>query len=653
MSRKVWLFRSCLFIALAGSAFTLAVPASAADFPPITAEERGLTSVPWQPDAPAVVLFKKAELRLMKYPQEVSSSLEVHMRLKILSEEGKRYGEVAVAHTGFVRLKEFAGRTTLPDGREVPLTEEAIFREERSRTRKRYVTKAAFPALEVGSIIDYRYKMRWDSFSYLEPWYFQDMIPTVLSEITYIKPKNMALDPRSWTTGGGEMQMETRNTPKGVELRVWMENLGAIPDEPHSFPFEDLSSRFMMVPKEVAVSGTRLAVFDSWKSTCEWYDEGDDGYRRFRKEGRKAKKKAIELAAKGEDLRQRIGAIHTFVRDEIATRPASGIWVGGEGRGADDVLVAGKGYGIDKALLLQTMLEGIKIKSLLVWAADRRNGRIDTSVANPWWFERALVQVEIDGAPVYLDPSDRRLGFGHLSPYYEGTPAVLHAKKPEVITLPVTPHEQSTRTAEIDLKLDEEGRLTGAGSMRLTGHHAWRYLRWKDDAEATREAWQASLSDDFKGYDVGGIEVVEAVDARRIEVTWTLEQRPENVLGDEASLVPSLPLGPVDQLFTLPSNHRLTPVQMAFGDRDEVQLTVSWPDTWEDDILPLPADYQGPAGSLSVNVDLDQASRQLTYTRRLDIVQAEFTGRQHYVAIRELYGEAEGHDAQSLVLVRR
>lgn len=39
---------------------------------------------------------------------------------------------------------------------------------------------------------------------------------------------------------------------------------------------------------------------------------------------------------------------------------------------------------------------------------------------------------EIDGQRVFLDPSDRALGFGQLQASYEGTPAVLYDRKKPV-----------------------------------------------------------------------------------------------------------------------------------------------------------------------------------------------------------------------------
>ncbi len=625
----------------------LAFPASAFKFDPVTAEERALSQVPFQPEAPAVVLFSKAELRFMKFPQEVSSYLKVRVRLKILSEEGKEYGEIAIPHSSLLRLTDFDGRTVLPDGREVPVGEDAVFRERSSRARKDFVTKAAFPAVEVGAILDYAYTLRWDSIRYLAPWYFNHDVPSLLSEITYLKPGNMSLQVWSRNPSRREFQFEERKHPLGVSLRVWMEDLPSVPDEPHTFPFADLASQLMLVPKEVQVSGTRIRLLDSWRTVCDDFETYR--YAAPRRKGRQAKKQAAALAAGHGSQREKIAAIYTFVRDQIRTE--RGGWVlPSADSSADKVLSEKQGTYADKALLLQAMLEGIKVKTRLVWAADRRGGRIDVGVANPWWFEKVLVV--LDDGETFLDPSDRSLGFGQLSPYLEGTPALIHQKKPEIVTLPESAFDQNLRRARLELRLDAEGRISGGGALEMGGHHAWRVLRWKDDAEATAEAWQEWLTDSFEGFEVSGVEVTEAIEDRRVRVGFSVAQRDEEVLGDEASLAPSLPLGPIDQPFALGLEHRRTPVQFSFADRDQVELHLSWPAGWQVAALPEAVAFRSQAGELVAGVEIDEAGRSLTYQRRFDVTSRDLASRELYAEVRGLYGAVESHDAQGLVLVR-
>src|SRR5689334_22366846 len=117
----------------------LALPAAADTFPPISEQERSLSSFPGEPNAPAVFLFRKSEFLMMGYGvggnEQKSSRLLVQERVKILTEKGKELGEVAVAHSNSSRLSGFKGRTVLPDGRIIPLGDDARFQRKVSRRR--------------------------------------------------------------------------------------------------------------------------------------------------------------------------------------------------------------------------------------------------------------------------------------------------------------------------------------------------------------------------------------------------------------------------------------------------------------------------------------------------------------------------------------
>ena len=629
--------------------FLTAAAVSAVDFPPITDAERALTELPGQPGAPAVVLFEKADVKLMDYPKEASSFLKVQVRVKILTEEGKSFGEAEIDHSSYLRLKKVEGRTVLPDGREIPLPEDAIFEERRSRSLKRFVTKLVFPAVEVGAILDYYYEIRWDDLFFLDPWYFHNRVPTLLSEITYIKPNNMALVPWSIQSGTQRMQSSSEKSPLGAVIRIWVEDLPAVPEEDYGFPFADLSSRFMMIPKEVSASGTRIALMDSWNSTCKLYA---DSYKDFQRQVRDGQKKAVELTQGLADRPAKIAAVHAFVRDEIQTVTSSGVGVSSEER-ADKVFKARQGTRAEKALLLQSMLEGIKVDSDIVWVADRTDGRIDLKVANPYWFDSILVRVDGAANPIYLDPNDRRSGYNQVPPHYEGTGAlVFDKKKPEEITLPTSTYGDNLSRGEVDLVVDEEGRVNGAGKLVLIGHEAWFFMRWKDTPEETAKAWQERLESKFRGFDVSEVKVSEDLVANQLDLSWTLLQRQDEVLGDEVTVPLSAPVGPLTQLFSLPPEIRKTPVQLLFAFTEDLTTTVHWPQGWAVDLLPESSDHSGPVGAIKWQVEMDEEGRQASFHRHFERTQSEFIGSDTYTALRQLYAEGAEKDALGLVLIR-
>jgi transglutaminase-like putative cysteine protease len=637
-----------LALALAGSA-------AAEDFPPITGEERALTAVAGQPNAPAVILFSKGELHMMDPSrQELSSELVVSMRVKILTEAGKEHGNVKVVHSGGVRLQGFEGRTILPDGTVVAVPKDATFKRTTSRARRFYVTSVAFPAVQVGAILDYRYGVKWDSIFFLEPWFFQQRVPVLHSEIVYEVPPHLKV--RVWQSdpmhAGIKAESERRRV--GTRVRAWGDNLPPVPEEVYGLPFADMAAQQMMLPVGYVTSNVAENLFESWPATCKLFDEVYEKARR--KDGsapRQAREIAARVAATGPRAqRLQAAAIYAFVRDEIATQEASHVWLP-QYSTAGAVLDQRRGEPAEKAVLLQAMLAALRVDSRLVWAGDRENGAIDTKIANPAWFDHVLVAAQIDGQRVFLDPSDRALAFGHLQPGYEGTDALLFdGKHPELIVLPEAPFADNLRRARLELTLDPDGRATGTGSLTLLGQPAWRRTRWTGNAASAEAAWERWLREQFPGFDVAGVTVAESLDEPRVVVAWNLSQHPEEALGDQATFVASRPLGPVRQAFP-PTAKRQSAVVFDFGERNEVELTLHWAAGWQPDVLPRASSHQSAAGAVVASVDVDAAARSLVYRRRFDNVHRKATTAEQFHLVQALFEEAQKSDAQPLVLSRR
>lgn len=651
MSRASRILAACAFVwSLCSN-----VPANAADaFPPVTDAERSLTAVPFAPKAPAVVLSREAELRMMGYGigSQVSSSLKVHSRIKILTEEGKSHGEVAIDHGSFVRLQGLEGRTLLPDGRSLPLTAAAKFERRVSQREKRSVTSVAFPGVEVGAILDLSYELRFDTFLYLEPWYFSDRLPVLHSEVIYDVPQGISIQGGSVDPFKVNVQSSKETTLFGTKLRIWADRLPSVPEEPFALPFADLATRVLILPLAFEENGWKKPLLASWEDVShiagEVYDEA-------RAKDRGVSETARRIAgAGGSGNRAKAQALYTFVRDEIATdEDDEAIWVP-NGSTVAQTLSRKHGDSAEKALLLQALLHEVKLNGKLVWAGDRRHGAINTKVVNPIWFDRVLVAVDLDGKRTLLDPADRDLGFASLSPWYEGTPALIpDAKKPEIITLPEAPAAENGRRAALDLALDADGRLAGTGTLVLTGQHAWREIHRKGSPAETADSWKEWLTGRFKEFKIADVTVDESGDERRVRLSWSLRQRDEAVLGDESSLAASRPLGPTAQPFVQSAAVRQSPILFSFADSDEVELKLRWPDGWHVDTKPEPVRIDNSVGALVISLDADAAGKTLVYRRHLEVKHKELGTIGELDAVRSLFAAAEKSDAQTLALSRR
>lgn len=623
-----------------------------ADFPPITDAERKLNAVQGVPNAPGVILFRNGEFQMRDFSKgDPSSRLTIRGRIKVLSEEGKSLGEITIPYSGTVRLSGFEGRTVLPDGTAVPLPADAKFQRRLSKSRKLYQQAVAFPAVQVGAILDYKYDLYFDSIFLLEPWYFADELTTLHSEITYFIPKSMAV--QTWRRDPYQIgiQLESSKTVQaGLRVKAWADRLPPLPDEPFQAPFEELAAQIVMLPTRWTDDFETTVLMESWATTSglllEYYDAA------LRKEG-DADKKAKELTAGAKGQREQAEALYRFVRDRIETDDFENVILT-DGNNPGETLKKGRGDSVDKSLLLIALLKELKIKARPVWAAERQRGLIDPGLANPAWFHETLVAAEIDGARVYLDPTDRALGFGQLPAFYEGTIALLpDRKKPEPIVLPESPWEQSRRKATVKLEVDDQGVAKGTGTFLLSGHHATAKIHWQESAEKTVDAWKEWLQDRQKDFAISDVTVAESPEARTVEVKWTMRQREEEALGDELTLAASRPLGPVAQPFTLASAKRRSPILFDFPDRDEVELELRWPAGWKVEAVPKAATFEGGGVAFRTEIDVQAEARTLSYKRRMEIQKKQFASREEVEAVRSLFEAAAKSDVEALVLARK
>ena len=643
--------------ALCLAAFTLFSSAAGAAFPPVSPEEKALTQVAGAPNARAVVLFRKAELQMMDpASSDISSRLTVRERVKILTEQGKDRGEIQLFHSSFVRLYSLTARTVLPDGRVVDLPKDAKFERKLSKSRKYYVTSLAFPNVEVGAILDAEYELRFDNIFYLEPFYFSSDVPVRSAEIRYLIPGSLGV--QTWMRDPFQVGVKSE---KGRDIglrtfRAWAENLPPVPDEPYALPFQDLATQIMLVPTVFDEGTVHQRLMESWAATSDLMRES---WEKARRRGGDAGKKAQALAQKaGAGRRDQAAAVYAFVRDEISfDDDGTGIFLTGTEPSSDAVLRAGHGTPAEKALLLETMLDAIKLDARPVWAAPRSNGLIDAQVANPAWFDRVLVAVELgpkDGGRVYLDPTDRRLGFGRLDADYEGTAALLpDPKKPEGVVLAQSPAEQNLEKATVTLAVGEGGRLSGTGRLEISGLSATDKLRWRETPEKTTEAWRDWLVERFEGFDFADVSAQESVEARTVEVSWTMIQKEEEALGDEVTLAASRPLGPQTEPFSASSAQRRSPILFDFPFAEQVDFEIAWPEGWHVESAPRTAKSEGAAGAFALAIQVDDTARKATVRRSFSVRQRQLSTREECDLARDLFAAAAKSDAQALVLVRR
>src|SRR5271170_7492603 len=164
--------RRSLCLSLFSSLLLIASPNVHAQWTVPTPEELSMTSQPEVPGAAAVYLFRE---EIDEDQVHMSSS---YVRLKVLNERGKEFADVelpyATGENGY-SVDDIQGRTIHPDGTIIPFTGKPYQKLVEKTQGAKFMAKVfTLPDVEIGSIIEYRFKRHYDGNTYFTPqWYIQ------------------------------------------------------------------------------------------------------------------------------------------------------------------------------------------------------------------------------------------------------------------------------------------------------------------------------------------------------------------------------------------------------------------------------------------------------------------------------------------------
>ena len=183
MSKLKTAIAAAVFVSSVASHAFAGAPRSDA-FRTATPEERAMTSTPLAAGAAAVVLD------WTQRQDDVDSTSSEYVRIKILTEEGKKYGDVEITYVPlFTDLRHIEARTTKPDGTVVPFNGKIYEKLIVKRGGIRVIAKTfSLPDVTPGSIIEYRYDLGFRGETLRNTNFIVQRELPVLHETLYLRP---------------------------------------------------------------------------------------------------------------------------------------------------------------------------------------------------------------------------------------------------------------------------------------------------------------------------------------------------------------------------------------------------------------------------------------------------------------------------------
>lgn len=641
----------CLVVSL------LAIPreSAAIKWADVSPELLALNDNPYEPGAGALIVFNDANIQLF-YGDYVWIEMEVYRRIKVFTDDGKRYASVALNYASDEKISNVKARVTLPNGDTIELRENQIIDEARVSGAGRYASmvygrqkKFTIPGVVPGSIVEYQYLIKSERTGHLRSWYFQGSDYTLSSTLKATVPKeiqysgafiNVREEPKSsvekWVDGRGTTYTWRLDNLPGVKEEIFGPRLEAM----------RAGMNFVLTRAYSRRMGTMRHILDSWDQVTGAYA---DYYRSSMGKRGDIARVVNELTTSIADPTEKIAIIFDYVQRNIQYFDTRHVLTKGQYSGA--ILAGKQAENVGMNVLLCTMLDEANIKTSFAMLAPLGGPPLNQAISTPVQFERLITHVPMgDGTDIWLDPTVRGTPLGVLPWQDQGAPAFLLQGKGEFRELPKTSHlNKETRT--LSLTLNAEGHVSGKGTVSASGENATRYRRQFafSGEQERKDRFLKDLQEQVSSAELTSFAYEDQVLATKpVEISFTFSGIDyATVAGDRLLINPAV----LDRFDTdvLVAGERRSPIMLGAVSSITEEVTIALPTGYDVEQKPSVVVQKSQFGRFIVTYT--ERNGKLIYKRMFTISKPN-NGPEYYADLRALFDRISESDQQQIVLIR-
>jgi Domain of Unknown Function with PDB structure (DUF3857)/Transglutaminase-like superfamily len=650
---------------LIGTLLTLASPSARAQWTPPTPEELSMTAQPEVPGAAAVYLFRE------ETTDDHLHMFSIYTRLKVLTEGGKEYANVELPYTtgeSGRSINDIEGRTIHPDGAIIPFTGKPYDKLiEKTRGAKVMAKVFTLPNVEVGSIIEYRYTLRYsDSIFFAPEWYIQSDLwtrkghyvwrPVDLNHINLMGDRGDRSTIIAWTPilPVGTTVQQSRLPGTAIKdgqttLEVNAHDIPPAPDEDFMPPIQSLTYRV-------------LFYYSAYRSTEEyWKNEGKLWSKtrdKFIGPGHGVIAAVKDLTTPSDSQEQKLRKLYAAVmqlENTDYTREHTSSEEKAQGfkevHNTDDIWARKRGSDDQLTELFVAMARAAGMKAYLADVTDRDRHIFLQAYLSFNQLDDYLAIVNVDGKEQYFDPGARYCPYQHLAWKHAMVQGLRQTDAGTEIAQ--TPRESYTysRTKRVaDLKMDQQGAVTGTIALTYTGSPAlnWRQRSLTGDA--------TSLEKDLRTHMEGllpqgmQIKVASIEKLADYEQPLTINFTVNGELGSSTGkrlLLPS-DIFEVNARPSFPHEKREIPVAFSYPSAVQDAVRVTFPATLNVESLPSNDRFKlrdVAAYDMTTNITPTSVTARRNYLLGEIIFMTK-----DYPELRSFYSKMETKDQESVVL---
>lgn len=624
-----------------------------------TPDELKMTSVPQVPGAPAVYL---------DYDQTNDEDVHqviVYVRIKILTAAGLEYGNVELPYDkgDHYSIKKIEARTIHPDGTVIPFTGKPYDQQAIRAHSIRYNEKVfTMPDVTVGSILEYRYELRYGQDTFIAPrWYAQQDLFVLREHFVFQPDRQFQLLMGGANTRAFEW---TAALPKGVDVQrvkgqwdLTLQNVSPLADEAWMPPKENLESKVLFYYINPSQSNTADGY---WTRTGKWYSAWVDY---FANES-KLKNAALSIVSPGDSEAVKVAKLYDAVmgiENTDLTREKTEKEAKAEHaviNTAADVWNAKQGNGNQITLLFIGLARAAGLKAYGMWVSDRSQEIFEKNYLSTDQLDDEIAIVVVNGKEEYFDPGARFCPMGKLAWFDTASTGVRQG--PSGATLantPVADFRDAETARRAQLQLDGAGKLTGTIQVAMVGAPAlaWRQRAVETDAAEVKKEFEDEMKAGLpEGVDLSltgfdGLNDWTPALVANLTVSGTLGVRTGKLL-----LVPASFFEARDKSQLLPETRQYA-IYMNYAHAEEDEVSLAVPPGMAVKGLPADASFLLKDSSTPAKVIGEyQATYRPTTTaielKRILAIGIPMLPSSYYPQIRDFYGRVDAQDQEQVVL---
>ncbi len=472
------------------------------DWAKISKKDLAMTSYDIDPEASAVVLGEIGEVQFDFSQGAPYAYIYYHTRIKILKKSGIDLADVELDYyheKKYEKLSNIKGQTIQPDGTIIKLEKKNIYETETNEYWSKI--KFALPDVQVGSIIEYKYRKRIKSLSQLPVWYFQENIPKLWSKYVVDVPREL-----QYMTFKEQTNDIVEERENGVYYYL-MKDIPAFKNDEFIYcPTDYLSKVFFQLKRiEYNKNGKVIFMRDSWAQYVKNKNLNPHFGRQYiNKKNYNKLIQAIDNDIKNvKSEKEKVIMIQDFILSNVK-------WDGYYSIFSDKTL--NKAFEKKEANNTEMNLMGVAllnhygISSSPILVSTKANGKLTLSYPIQNQFNHTVIQAEIEGEKMLLDFSGIKLNPG-LIRYSALNGVGLDVGEREKISWVELESPITNVISLVNAKLDTEGKLKGELQIIADNYSGLSlrnsYANKKDDESYAKRF----IKEDYKSAKIFKIEV--------------------------------------------------------------------------------------------------------------------------------------------------